>query len=110
MLVAPDAVSELRGLAAKDRSRGSSANYDGPSDLEGMFIAIAATDDTDLNIRVFNDAEAPRDARQRCRRPAAVQFHPPGIWQRPARGRDLDGRRVAGPREADEARDRGRVR
>ena len=29
----------------------------GPADLEGMFLAIAATDDTDANIAVYEDAE-----------------------------------------------------
>ena len=28
-----------------------------PQDLEATFMAIAATDDTDVNIRVYNDAE-----------------------------------------------------
>src|SRR5918911_457145 len=31
--------------------------YAGASDLEGVFIAIAATADTDVNIRVYEDAE-----------------------------------------------------
>ena len=31
--------------------------YAGPADLEGVFMAIAATDDTDVNIAVFDDAE-----------------------------------------------------
>jgi precorrin-2 dehydrogenase / sirohydrochlorin ferrochelatase len=30
---------------------------DGESDLEGVFMAIAATDDTDVNIAVYDDAE-----------------------------------------------------
>src|SRR5205085_9220075 len=32
--------------------------YAGPSDLEGTFMVIAATNDTDVNIRVYEDAEA----------------------------------------------------
>ncbi len=31
--------------------------YAGAADLEGVFMAIAATDDTDVNIRVWEDAE-----------------------------------------------------
>ena len=31
--------------------------YGGPQDLEGIFMVIACTDDTDINIRVFDDAE-----------------------------------------------------
>ncbi len=54
---------------------------------------------------------APRDARQRRRRAAAVQLHPAGDRpHRPAGGRDLDRRRLAGAGQADEARDRRAVR
>ncbi len=50
---------------------------------------------------------APRDAGQRRRRAAAVQLHPAGDRaHRPARDRDLDGRRLAGAGEADQARGR----
>ena len=31
--------------------------YAGPADLEGTFMAIACTDDTEINIRVYEDAE-----------------------------------------------------
>ena len=31
--------------------------YAGPADLEGVFMVIAATDDTDVNIAVYDDAE-----------------------------------------------------
>ena len=52
-----------------------------------------------------------RDARQRRRRAAAVQLHPARDRpQRAARDRDLDRRRLAGARQADEARDRRAVR
>ena len=52
---------------------------------------------------------AARDARQRRRRPAAVQLHPAGDRaHRPARDRDLDRGRLAGARQADQARDRAR--
>ncbi len=56
-LIAPEAVKELRELAAEGSITWRQSEYAGPSDLEGMFIAIAATDDTDLNIRVFEDGE-----------------------------------------------------
>src|SRR5688572_1587048 len=48
-LVAPDAVSELREHAREGSISWEQRSYAGTSDLEGAFIAIAATDDTDLN-------------------------------------------------------------
>jgi precorrin-2 dehydrogenase / sirohydrochlorin ferrochelatase len=55
-LVAPDAVSELRELAAEGSIEWLRREYR-PSDLEATFIVIAATDDTDVNIGVYEDAE-----------------------------------------------------
>ena len=57
VLVAPAAVPELESLAAEGSIRWERREYAGPSDLEGTFIAIAATNDTDVNIRVYEDAE-----------------------------------------------------
>src|SRR3712207_1611043 len=57
VLVAPDAVPELRDLAAEGSIEWIRRDY-APGDLERTFIAIAATDDTDVNIRVYHDAEA----------------------------------------------------
>jgi precorrin-2 dehydrogenase len=56
-LVAPDAHPELVQLALEGSIRWEQREYE-PADLEGALIAIAATDDTDLNVRVFEDAEA----------------------------------------------------
>jgi precorrin-2 dehydrogenase / sirohydrochlorin ferrochelatase len=56
-LVAPEAHPELVQLAFEGSIRWEQREYE-TGDLEGALIAIAATDDTDLNIRVFNDAEA----------------------------------------------------
>src|SRR5213078_4231272 len=56
-LIAPDAVDELRALAAEGSIRWEQRAYGGPPDLEGIFIVIAATDDTDVNIKVYEDAE-----------------------------------------------------
>src|SRR6476469_8282565 len=56
VLVAPDAVEELQELAAEGSIEWIRRDYE-PSDLERTFIAIAATDDTDTNIRVYEDAE-----------------------------------------------------
>jgi precorrin-2 dehydrogenase / sirohydrochlorin ferrochelatase len=57
VLVAPEAVPELEALAAEGSIEWHRREYAGPEDLEGTFIAIAATDDTDANIRVYEDAE-----------------------------------------------------
>jgi siroheme synthase-like protein len=56
-LVAPEAHPELAQLALEGSIRWEQREYES-GDLDGALIAIAATDDTDLNIRVFEDAEA----------------------------------------------------
>ncbi len=56
-LVAPDAVDELRALAGEGSIAWERRGYAGAADLEGTFMVIACTDDTDVNIRVFDDAE-----------------------------------------------------
>ena len=56
-LVAPTANDELRQLAAEGSITWHQREY-APADLDGCLIAIAATGDTDVNIAVFNDAEA----------------------------------------------------
>jgi siroheme synthase-like protein len=56
-LVAPDAHPELVQLALEGSIRWEHREYHS-ADLDGALIAIAATDDTELNIRVFEDAEA----------------------------------------------------
>ena len=55
-LVAPDAVPQLEELAAEGSIHWDRREYR-PEDLERTFIVIAATGDTDVNIRVFEDAE-----------------------------------------------------
>jgi siroheme synthase-like protein len=57
VLVAPEAVAALRELAAEGSIEWSQRSYEA-GDLEGALIAIAATNHTDVNIRVFDDAEA----------------------------------------------------
>src|SRR5437660_7833443 len=56
-LVAPEAHPELVQLALEGSIRWEQREYES-SDLDGALIAIAATDDTDLNVRVFDDGEA----------------------------------------------------
>src|SRR6058998_1104707 len=55
-LVAPEAVDELRTLVSEGSIGWERREYEA-ADLEGTFIVIAATDDTDTNIRVYEDAE-----------------------------------------------------
>jgi len=55
-LIAPDAVEELRTLADEGSIEWVRRDYE-TGDLEATFIAIAATDDTDVNIGVYEDAE-----------------------------------------------------
>src|SRR5215210_1935446 len=55
-LVAPDAVPALEDFAREGSIRWERREYE-PGDLERAFLAIASTDDTDVNIRVYDDAE-----------------------------------------------------
>jgi siroheme synthase-like protein len=52
-LIAPDAIPPLRELAAEGSIKWEQRAYAGAEDLEGVFIVIAATSDTDVNIRVY---------------------------------------------------------
>ncbi len=56
-LIAPVAHPELEELASEGSIEWHRRAYAGPEDLEGVFMAIAATDDTEVNIGVFDDAE-----------------------------------------------------
>src|SRR5918997_59453 len=56
VLIAPDAVPELVSLASEGSIEWIRRDYR-RGDLEGTFIVIAATNDTDVNIHVFEDAE-----------------------------------------------------
>jgi precorrin-2 dehydrogenase len=57
MLIAPVAHPQLESLAAEGSIDWEKRPYAGASDLEGAFMAIAATDDSEVNIGVFDDAE-----------------------------------------------------
>jgi precorrin-2 dehydrogenase/sirohydrochlorin ferrochelatase len=56
-LIAPAAEPPLQELAREGSIRWEQREYAGPDDLQGVFMAIAATDDTEVNIRVWEDAE-----------------------------------------------------
>jgi precorrin-2 dehydrogenase len=55
-VVAPELQPELQALADEDSIAWRARRYEA-ADLEGAFLAIAATDDSEVNIRVFEDAE-----------------------------------------------------
>jgi precorrin-2 dehydrogenase len=56
-LIAPVAHPELESLASEGSIEWEKRAYAGAADLEGAFMAIAATDDSEVNIGVFDDAE-----------------------------------------------------
>jgi precorrin-2 dehydrogenase/sirohydrochlorin ferrochelatase len=56
VLIAPEAVPELQRLAAEGSIEWERREYR-PEDLEATFIVIAATNHTDVNIGIFDDAE-----------------------------------------------------
>src|SRR5215211_1082665 len=56
-LIAPEAGPELAELAAEGSIRWERRAYAGAQDLDGVFIVIACTDDTDVNIAIYDDAE-----------------------------------------------------
>jgi precorrin-2 dehydrogenase/sirohydrochlorin ferrochelatase len=55
-LVAPEAIEPLRDLAAEGSIRWERREYR-PEDLDGTFMVIASTDDSEVNIGVYEDAE-----------------------------------------------------
>jgi siroheme synthase-like protein len=56
-VIAPELVPELSELVKDSAVVWHEREYAGPADLEGHLIAIAATDDTGVNVAVFDDAE-----------------------------------------------------
>jgi precorrin-2 dehydrogenase / sirohydrochlorin ferrochelatase len=56
-LIAPDAVPELQEYAQEGSIQWERRTF-ADADLDGRFLAIAATDDTDVNISVYEGAEA----------------------------------------------------
>jgi siroheme synthase-like protein len=56
-VIAPQAGPELEELAREGSITWEPREYAGAEDLEGIFMVIACTDDTDTNIRIYDDAE-----------------------------------------------------
>ena len=57
-LIAPDALPTLEEYAAEGSISWERREYAGAADLEGVFLVIAATNQSEINIRVSEDAEA----------------------------------------------------
>jgi precorrin-2 dehydrogenase len=55
-VIAPEAIPAVRELADEGSIRWERRPFE-PGDLEGRFMAIAATNDTDVNIAVYDEAE-----------------------------------------------------
>jgi precorrin-2 dehydrogenase / sirohydrochlorin ferrochelatase len=56
-VIAPEAEPALAEYAREGSIDWERREYAGAEDLEGVFMAIAATNDTDVNIAVYDDAE-----------------------------------------------------
>ncbi|MCW2925039.1 MAG: bifunctional precorrin-2 dehydrogenase/sirohydrochlorin ferrochelatase [Thermoleophilia bacterium] len=56
-VVSPEVLPEVEALAAEGSIEWSRRDYE-TSDLDGCLMAIACTDDTDTNIRIYEEAEA----------------------------------------------------
>jgi precorrin-2 dehydrogenase/sirohydrochlorin ferrochelatase len=80
-LIAPEAIDELSELANEGSIKWEQREYAGIEDLEGAFIAIAATDDTDLNTRVFSDGETRAMLVNVVDVPPLCNFILPAIWR-----------------------------
>jgi precorrin-2 dehydrogenase / sirohydrochlorin ferrochelatase len=57
-LISPEAVPELEQYAREGSIHWERRRYAGPADLEGAFLVIAATSQSEVNIGVYEDAEA----------------------------------------------------
>ncbi len=57
VVLAPEIHPDLEALVSEGSITWEKRRYEGISDLEGSFMVIAATDDSEVNIRVFEDAE-----------------------------------------------------
>ena len=99
-LIAPEAIAPLASSPHEGSIRWERREYAGRRP-RGRLIVIAATERHRRERPRLRGRRAAGDARQRRRRAAAVQLHPAGDRpHRPAGDRDLDGRRLAGARQA----------
>ncbi len=56
IVIAPEVKAEVEALAVEGSIQWIKRDYE-HGDLEGKFLVIACTDDTDTNIRIYDDAE-----------------------------------------------------
>jgi precorrin-2 dehydrogenase / sirohydrochlorin ferrochelatase len=56
-VIAPDVVEPLQEYASEGSIEWLRRSYSGPGELEGAFMVIAATNDSEVNIGVYDDAE-----------------------------------------------------
>src|SRR4051794_37687537 len=56
-VIAPEVNDAIRALADEGSISWEQREYAGAEDLEGVFMVIASTDDTDVNIGIYEDAE-----------------------------------------------------
>src|SRR3982751_5890668 len=56
-VISPEGGPGLQEWAREGSITWEQREYAGPEDLEGIFLVIACTDDTDTNIRIYEDAE-----------------------------------------------------
>ena len=78
-LIAPSAEPELHEYAREGSIRWEQRPYAGADDLEGAFLAIAATNDSEVNISVFEDAERRAMLVNVVDVPPLCSFIPPAI-------------------------------
>ncbi len=56
-VISPEVLPAVARLAEEGSLTWERREYGGKEDLEGVFMVIACTDDTDTNIRIYDDAE-----------------------------------------------------
>ena len=109
-LIAPDAIEPLQQLAREGSIRWEQREYAARRPRGRVHGDRGHRRHRREHPRV-RGRRASRDARERGGRAAALQLHPAGdLPHRPARDRDLHGRREPCARQADQARDRRGVR
>ena len=81
-VVAPDVAGEVEGLERDGLIELRRRRYE-PGDLDGCFLAVAATSDTELNTRVHHDAEAASMLVNVVDVPALCNFILPAIVRTP---------------------------
>ena len=82
-VVAPKATHEIRGWAEDKKIEWILRNWE-PSDLEGMFLVVAATSSTEVHERIFQEATKRGVLCNVVDVPALCDFYYPAVVQRGA--------------------------